>query len=392
MVTAKVFCVIPRNLNFPPTRADGVRVFEQCRSLSKAGFEVHLIYFGSTMNSSFTAIPLNIRFYPIQGEVSVSYLNFWGMLRLFLNYCVFLFRLIGYIKTHLSTINKAVIHAHTPEGGVIGAILKFLLKLPLIYDPHDWYYEDWITEWIRMRKFIQGILCLTYRTLAVLLPIISDVTLVLNDFMLKKMGPTRKVIVPNYFMEENTVESKKSLSTIPGLIVFVGSIVRWQGVGLLLKAFSSIQKEKEDVSLWLVGDGEDIDHYKHLSSILKLRNVKFLGKVSRKEALKIISQADVCVVPFLPKRFCLTACPLKVLEYMSRHKKIVAADLPGIREILHNYNKAFFFQAGNEKALSHAIQDALSTKIDEDSPSTIERLRNTAIRNLLATYQYILGA
>lgn len=393
METTKVLAIIPRNLDFPPSKGDGVRVLEQCIDLSKIGLEVHLVFFGSRQVPSRIVVPSNIRFCDLEGDVSISRLkSMRSMIFLIRAYFLFLVRLIKYARSCSYGSKRTVImHAHTPEGGLMGAIVKFVVGLPLVYDPHDWYYEDWILEWKSIGTFTKSILRMAYKALSLLVPRISDATLVLNTFMLERVGSTRKAIVPNYFMEDYAVGVERHNRCPEDVIVFVGSMVEWQGVDLLLRAFSFLEKEMSNASLWLVGNDECLDYYRQLASMIGLRRIKFWGRVPRREALDLISQASVCVIPFRRRRFCLTACPLKGLEYMSRNKSIVASDLPGIREVLRGYGKLFLFQAENEESLYRAMKDALNARIDNDCQHTLVHLRNTALRNLLSTYRSILS-
>ena len=142
-------------------------------------------------------------------------------------------------------------------------------------------------------------------------------------------------------------------------------------------------------SLWLVGSGGRLDHYQQLVISRGLKNVKFWGQIPREKVLELISMAEVCVIPFIAKRFCLTACPLKVVEYMSKNKKIVASDLPGIIEILDGSRNSFIFQAGKKEDLLESLENSLRTKTTADDSAILARSRDQAIQNLSIIYQQL---
>ena len=59
-------------------------------------------------------------------------------------------------------------------------------------------------------------------------------------------------------------------------------------------------------------------------------------------------------------------CPLALIEAMAYGKPIVASDVPGIRETLGGYLKAYLFPPKDTRAMASAIRLGLSTQREQE--------------------------
>ena len=79
---------------------------------------------------------------------------------------------------------------------------------------------------------------------------------------------------------------------------------------------------------------------------IDLENVYFYGFVHPKETIKYLNSFDIVLAPYYKKVTVAgnigdnskIMSPLKIFEYMSRKKAIIASDLPILREILNDKN------------------------------------------------------
>ena len=83
----------------------------------------------------------------------------------------------------------------------------------------------------------------------------------------------------------------------------------------------------------------------------------FAGIVEPSRVRELLQQADILVLPnpasAISTRF---TSPLKLFEYMSAGRAIVASDLPSIREVLHHEIDALLVAPGNPEAFAGAIE------------------------------------
>jgi len=111
-------------------------------------------------------------------------------------------------------------------------------------------------------------------------------------------------------------------------VIYVGRIVEYKGLGLLLEAMRIVQRES-DLELIVVGEGEDRRRFERLAELLGL-NVRFLGRVEEKEKIELIKRARVLV---LPSKSRLEAFGIVLLEAMACGTPVIGSDIAGVREI-----------------------------------------------------------
>ena len=125
---------------------------------------------------------------------------------------------------------------------------------------------------------------------------------------------------------------------------YVGHLYKGKGVEII----SSLAKKVDsDVEFHIIGGLEkDIKIWKDK---INSKNVFFYGHVAHKEVGNYINALDICLLPnqkvvlaFGSKQTGMNisdfTSPLKVFEYMSHKKAIIASDLPVLREVLNNKN------------------------------------------------------
>ena len=125
---------------------------------------------------------------------------------------------------------------------------------------------------------------------------------------------------------------------------YVGHLYRGRGIKLMIEC----AKKLSEVSFHFVGGfNDDIEYWKTYANNLNLDNVYFYGFVSPKETIIYRNSFDILLAPYEKKVSILGSnkgdtskfmSPLKIFEYMSHKKPIIASDLPVIREILNEKN------------------------------------------------------
>jgi glycosyltransferase involved in cell wall biosynthesis len=109
-------------------------------------------------------------------------------------------------------------------------------------------------------------------------------------------------------------------------MLFVGEMCSRKGVDIFLRALAEL-KPRRKFTAAMVGDGEDIEAYKHLSAELGLSDqVTFLGRMGIANALPL---GKVFVLPSRLESF-----PYVVLEAIAAAKAIISTNVGGLREVL----------------------------------------------------------
>ncbi|MBK9925979.1 MAG: glycosyltransferase family 4 protein [Anaerolineales bacterium] len=140
------------------------------------------------------------------------------------------------------------------------------------------------------------------------------------------------------------------------MVMFVGNFFHWHDVTTLLKAFASTLKTCPDARLVLVGDGEHKAEMMKFASDIGLDHaVKFTGIVPHAEVPRYIASADIAVVPYPPMQQEMWLSPLKLFEYMSSGKAVVASAVGQIVDVLQDGKNGLLVSPGDAVAMSSAL-------------------------------------
>ncbi len=147
---------------------------------------------------------------------------------------------------------------------------------------------------------------------------------------------------------------------LPLTILYVGTLTPWQGIFSLLDALYIIKEKRKHFILNILSDRKKkfekplIDYASQLNL---MKHIKFLDPVEEDMVASIIAESHICVSPleYSERNLIQGCCPLKILEYMSCGRPVIASDIPCIREIIdHDINGILCNTADKEK-LAHAI-------------------------------------
>jgi glycosyltransferase involved in cell wall biosynthesis len=110
----------------------------------------------------------------------------------------------------------------------------------------------------------------------------------------------------------------------PIKLLYVGRLVSWKGVHLLIASLAVLRK-RLDVRLTVIGDGPQQAELRRLCSALGVAGaVEWLGRLPQHEVLRRYADHDMMVFPSLHD-----SGGMVVLEAMSRGLPVIALDLGG---------------------------------------------------------------
>ena len=146
-------------------------------------------------------------------------------------------------------------------------------------------------------------------------------------------------------------------------ILYLGTLADWQGLDLLIEAMKAITAQ-QPARLRIVGRGRHWQRKQLQKRIRKLgleESIILDATVLHHEVPAVITQADVCVAPLALNDRNVTqgCCPIKVIEYMSCARPIVAANLPVVRELVREDIDALLFAPDDADDLARQIRRVL---------------------------------
>jgi glycosyltransferase involved in cell wall biosynthesis len=127
-----------------------------------------------------------------------------------------------------------------------------------------------------------------------------------------------KVALSN--VDENRINSLREKFNISGLVfLYVGQLIQRKGVLELLKSWNSFCRNKMDINLLLLGDGDQFKVVNDYINEKKLKSVKILGSVDYSEVSIIYSLSNIFIIPTLEDNWSLVvpeamSCGLPILS------------------------------------------------------------------------------
>lgn len=265
----------------------------------------------------------------------------------------------------------AVLHSHSPVLNCLPALVAGLIfRLPVVYEIRAFWedagvdQETYQKQSIKFKcvKLLETLACKTVPAVAVLSNGIRD-DLIKRGVASNKITPVFNGIHPENFkpikpdlelIEEWNLSGKKTIG-------FIGSFYRYEGLDLLINAFSKIERQHPNLILLLVGGGEVEKKLRYQIKQLNLeKKVCMPGKIPHNRIQGVYAIMDILIYPRYSIRLTELVTPLKPLEAMAMKKAVIASDIGGHRELITNKQTGFLFKAGDPCELAGAMCEVLS--------------------------------
>lgn len=226
-----------------------------------------------------------------------------------------------------------LVHA-IEESVFMAALVKRFLGVPFVYDMDSSLADQLVDQkpWLRrLRRVLarfEG--AAVRRSLGVL-----TVCRTLQETALAYDPAKLVAVVEDSSLVEPPAAPVDSLRALAGggpLALYVGNLLPYQGIDLLLHGFVHTAKSKPDATLVLIGGApQRIAHYEELARDLGIgARVHFLGPRPLADLGGYLEQADVLVSP----RILGTNTPMKIYSYMDSGRAVLATRLPTHTQIL----------------------------------------------------------
>jgi glycosyltransferase involved in cell wall biosynthesis len=234
------------------------------------------------------------------------------------------------------------VHSHE-EGGLIGAALAMLLRIPHLYDMHSSLPQQlsnfaFSRSRLMKRLFhqIERFMIRRSRVVIVICPALEDTV--------RAIGPQAHTIVienaPGSMTDRATpaeawaVRRSLGIAAETPIIVYTGTFEAYQGLDLLFDAVAAVTKERPDARLVLAGGQPDqIERAKAQARAASADAFTiFAGERPAAEIPAYLLAADVLVSP----RSRGTNTPLKIYQYLRSGKPIVATRLETHTQVLND--------------------------------------------------------
>ncbi len=348
-----------------------VRIYEEARALTKRGHEVCIItyHLGRDMPGVRVIRIPRIPWYskleagPSWHKPYLDILLLWKSL------------------AEARSFNPHLIHAHLHEGALIGAVLKRLFRIPLLFDYQgsligESLNHGFFSDTSPLLKLFKGIERFIDRCACHIITS-SDKGRqeLIHDWGIAPEGITNIIdgVDTEIFRPYPRSEARRELgiSDDTKLVVYLGLFNRYQGVDLLLDVISQVKAKASDIRFLLMGFPDK--EYRIKASELGVDDViTFTGRVNYDHAPFLLSAGDLAVSPKLAQ----TEANGKLFNYMACGLPTVVFDNPINREILGDVG--VYVEHGNASLLAETI---ISTIRNSDHTTSLSKqVRDRSVR------------
>lgn len=314
------------------------RIFhKECRSLARAGWDVHLI---QVCERDETVDGVKIHHLP-EPPNRFKRMLFWPWK--------------AYKKVLSIRPRPAIVHFHDPELLPAGRLLS-LQGFSVVYDVHENVAKQILTK-PYLSPLLRRLASRCYSFAEKLL--VSRMATVHVLESIARRYPNPNVTVRN-FPTLGTVTSNERLDNPRPRLLYVGShITAERGIYEMLQMSVELLKRDVDFELRLVGHMSDDVRSSTEDKIRRFgmdEHVVLLGHVSFEQAQKEIAKADIGLHIPKPTANALNSLPIKIFEYMYFEIPVLVSDFKCWRQYVEQIASGIMVDPNNTKEISNKAQ------------------------------------
>lgn len=314
---------------------DDVRIFlKECRSLAKAGHEVHLvapdardeIKDGVVLHGF--ALPDGYR--PLR--IARRLWRVWRAAR---------------------NVRADICHFHEPVLVLVALLCKFR-GARVVYDVHELHLSTLEYAPRRSRAKELGL-----RVLAAVARRSSDAFVTAWPAITRQFPPTRTVEVLNYPLTEEFPDGTRAAGGSD--VIYVGIITRARGLMEMIEAAGRLRSPEG--RLVLMGRFESSELEQQARALPGWARVEYVGWLDRRDVADRLGTARAGIVLFHRLGNHMEALPNKLFEYMAAGLPVIASDFPYWRELLGPLGCALFVDPLDAAQIAAAMDELISDEV-----------------------------
>ena len=229
---------------------------------------------------------------------------------------------------------------HAVEEAVFPALLlKSIFGFKLVYDMDSSMVEQLIDKYPQLKTLYKPMRFfekLAVRGSDVVLPVCDSLAETITEYALHK----RKFVlhdvplISEIYAGSDVEDLRRSLGLTGTVVLYVGNLEHYQGIDLMVKAFTFMANRKDIHLVVIGGNEENIRKYKIAVAERGIdAQIHFIGPRPLSRLFDYLMQADILVSPRLSGQ----NTPMKIYSYLASGKPILATDIPSHNQILDNY-------------------------------------------------------
>ncbi len=156
-------------------------------------------------------------------------------------------------------------------------------------------------------------------------------------------------------------KNNKIIENSTPLLTYCGSLSKSKGIDLIINSAKYIN----NVEFLIIGGLKvEVDHYKKIANDNGVKNINFIGQVNYSDVPNLLNKSDILLLPSSAKNIKSRnyTSAMKLFEYMSIGKPIIASNIPSNTEILENNLNCLLFEPDNPKSMVEKINTLINDK------------------------------
>jgi len=172
-----------------------------------------------------------------------------------------------------------------------------------------------------------------------------------KKILINASGANTDLFVP---ISEKICRRRLNLSLDHSYIGFIGTLLKHQGIEILMEAAPEILKNRPDTIFLIVGEGPLRNALMERATSLGLdRCFLFPGAVRYEDAPLWIGASDICISPMTQAAGLRS--PVKIFDYLASGRPVVASRINGTTTIFKSSEAVVFTEPGDAGELADAI-------------------------------------
>lgn len=256
-----------------------------------------------------------------------------------------------------------IVHVHNmPNFLVFAAIIPKIFGKKVVLDVHDTLIETYSSKYDGIaQKMILSVLFLEERISCWFADRVICVNDIQRDILLKRGVPKEKILVqlnvPDTDIFKPLSEPRESIERKGFTVGYHGTITRRLGIDIAIRSIVNLRKKSLDVSLLIIGDGDDRKECEKLIQTLEAGSfIRIMDLVPVTELPCILRDVDLGIVPNRENRATQLMLPVKMLECIALGMPVL---VPRLKTIEHYFNKemVYFFDPKDPTSIEKRIEE-----------------------------------
>jgi glycosyltransferase involved in cell wall biosynthesis len=241
--------------------------------------------------------------------------------------------------------NVIVIHQTSVYTGLLGFLCSKILRKKLLVEYNDLlalYTYDTVEKKIpkNLRELVKALLMTQEDIIVKYGWRVTAITQFIKDYAAKRKTQFNIEVIPDgvdtihfdpVHFNKSEIRTKFAFHEQDILCLYAGRIDYGHGTGILLET-AKLLEATPNFKFLIAGEG----NLELVNRVKVAKNMTYAGLIAREDIPKYLAAADIVLIPF-PKRVAShSISPLKLFEALSMGKPVVASNISGIEEVVHN--------------------------------------------------------